>query len=144
MSDIQISFFTEDIQFNLSEKDKITNWIRDVLIQEQKLNAYINYIFCSDRYILDINKEYLDHDYFTDIITFDQSEDEALLESDIYISIERIKENAEEFGQSFSLEFKRVLIHGVLHLLGYGDKTEQDQIAMRKKEDACLSLYENY
>lgn len=101
----------------------------------------LNIIFCSDNYLLKINTEYLNHNTLTDIVTFDQSNSTADgLEGDIYISIERVKENAQMLQQSFDDELCRVMIHGVLHLIGYTDKSARAKIAMRKKEDAYLSL----
>ena len=100
----------------------------------------INYIFCSDDYLLTINQEHLNHDYYTDIITFDLSEKENNIESDIFISIDRVKENAKNNHVKFHIELYRVLIHGVLHLLGFNDKNEEEKLIMREKEDACLSL----
>lgn len=137
----QIHFFSEDVEFKLKHKTILRNWISSIIKSENKSLEEINYIFCSDEYLLDINRQYLDHDYYTDIITFDNREkvEEPIL-SDIFISIDRIKDNAETLGHEFSKELHRVLIHGVLHLLGHGDKTEQQQAEMRKREEASLSL----
>ena len=100
----------------------------------------LTYIFCSDEYLHKLNVEYLDHDTLTDVITFDNADDSDILEGDIFISVERVAENAKELGHSFRDELHRVMIHGVLHLLGYHDKDLLAQTAMRKKEDYCLSL----
>ena len=114
--------------------------LETVLAKEEQHAKTINYIFCSDDYLLKINKEYLNHDTLTDIITFDNSEEEGKIEADIFISIDRIKENALSLKKDFDQELHRVIIHGLLHLLGYNDKTDDDKAEMRKKEDACLSL----
>lgn len=100
----------------------------------------INYIFCTDEYLLKINQDYLSHDYYTDIISFDHSINQTILSGDIYISIDRVKENAAKFKVPFKSELHRVLIHGVLHYLGYKDKTKEEVQIMRSKENYCLSL----
>lgn len=136
----EINFFSEDVDYTLADEEKIINWLLDTIEKEQSDLDTINYIFCSDEYLLDINRTYLDHDYYTDIITFQhQSEDEPIL-SDIYISIDRVKENAKDLNLTFDLEMQRVIIHGLLHLLGYSDKSKTDQALMRAKEDSYLSL----
>lgn len=135
-----VHYFYEDVNFKLS-KSLITNrWIKKVIkIEKGKLDS-LNFIFCSDAYLLEINKEYLNHNTYTDIITFDNSEDEGGLNGDIFISIERVKENAIKLQTPFEEELNRVMIHGVLHLMGYNDKSNQDKKLMRKREDAYLSL----
>lgn len=137
----QVHFFNEDVEFKLKHKPILRNWISSIIKSESQSLDEINYIFCSDDYLLDINRQYLNHDYYTDIITFDNREgaDEPIL-SDIFISVDRIKDNAQNLGIEFSQELYRVLIHGVLHLLGHADKTEQQQADMRKREEASLSL----
>jgi probable rRNA maturation factor len=100
----------------------------------------LNYIFCSDEYLHQMNLTYLNHDTLTDIITFDNSEAEQIIEGDIFISIDRVKENSEEFDVLFETELHRVLVHGLLHLFGYKDKSEREKVLMREKEEACLSL----
>jgi rRNA maturation RNase YbeY len=115
-------------------------WIFETIKAEQKQLGELNYIFCSDEYLLKINKEYLNHDTLTDIITFDNSEEALTIEGDIFISIERVQENAQELKVSFEEELARVMIHGVLHLVGYKDKTLEDSQKMRAKEDHYLSL----
>jgi rRNA maturation RNase YbeY len=137
----QINFFVEDVEFKLNHKIIIIKWIKSIVESHQQSIEEINYIFCSDEYLLNVNREYLDHDYYTDIITFDNREelDEPIL-SDIFISIDRVKENAITEATHFDNELHRVLIHGVLHLLGQADKTEEQQVAMRKSEEASLSL----
>lgn len=137
----QVHFFNEDVEFKLKHKTILRNWISSIIESENQSLDEINYIFCSDDYLLDINRQYLNHDYYTDIITFDnrESAEEPIL-SDIFISVDRIKDNAQNLGIEFSQELYRVLIHGVLHLLGHADKTEQQQADMRKREEASLSL----
>lgn len=136
----EINFFDEDVSFTPSTPDTIKSWIYNVIQERGFLLVNLNYIFCSDDYLLSINIEYLNHDAYTDIITFDHSEQVQELESDIYISIGRVKENASQFNKKFDDELHRVMIHGVLHLMGQGDKTKEEQLEMRKKEEACLSL----
>lgn len=135
-----IQFFAEDVDFNLPNQEIVSNWIAEIIHTQNHTLSEINYIFCSDDYLLEINKEHLDHDYYTDIITFDNSDEEGIIESDIFISIDRVRENATNQNTSFNEELNRVMIHGVLHLLGFGDKTEDEKKVMREKEDACLSL----
>lgn len=136
-----INFFEEDIKFNLPQKVKVKTWIKNVIQKEGVSFNEINFIFCSDPYLKEINQAYLQHDYFTDIVTFDNSEEEGVLEGDIFISIDRIQENSLEFSITFDQELRRVLIHGVLHLIGYGDKSPDEQVHMRQKEDEYVSLY---
>lgn len=135
-----IHFFEEDISFQLEEPNIIINWVQQIINQHQQSLEEINYIFCSDSYLLNINQEYLNHDTFTDIVTFNNSEESNKIESDIFISIDRIRENANSYNKSFEQELYRVMIHGVLHLLGFDDKTEEEKLVMREKEEACLSL----
>ncbi|WP_337040956.1 rRNA maturation RNase YbeY [Emticicia sp. 17c] len=136
-----INFHNEDVAFKLQQKQKIKNWLKQVIEQEGYVLSELNYIFCSDDYLLQVNIEYLDHDYLTDIITFDNSEEDKLIEGDIFISIDRVKDNAKQFEVSTDYELKRVLVHGVLHLCGYLDKTEQEEQLMRSKENFYLQLF---
>jgi probable rRNA maturation factor len=135
-----ISFFSEDIYFNLPDELKTRGWVSDTIIKEGMLPGEINYIFCSDAYLLKMNLEHLNHDSFTDIITFNYCEDNVV-NSDVFISIDRVKENAETFKCSFENELNRVMIHGVLHLVGYDDKSDDDKQIMRAKEDFYLNLH---
>lgn len=138
---MSVHFFSEDIEFNLKHKSSIRKWISNVIEDQNQELEEINYIFCSDEYLLDINRNYLQHDYYTDIITFDnRDETDDPISSDIFISIDRVQDNAQSLNNSFHQELYRVMIHGVLHLLGQGDKTEQQQMEMRKREEASLSL----
>jgi probable rRNA maturation factor len=136
-----ISFFEEDIKFNLKDKLKVKRWVKTVCEAYNKKVGDINYIFCSDEFLLDINKQYLQHDYFTDIITFDQSENETKVDGELYISIDRVRDNANTLAATFEHELLRVIIHGILHLLGHGDKTEADEANMRSLENKYLIQY---
>jgi probable rRNA maturation factor len=136
----QINFFCENISFTLKNKAKIKAWIAKIVLQYEYKLSTINYIFCSDEGLREVNKQYLNHDYYTDIITFDQADDEHTVAGDLYISIDRIVDNAKELGITFEQELHRVLIHGVLHLLGYDDLTDDGEAEMRQKEDEALAL----
>src|ERR1700743_1370134 len=133
-----INFFEEDISFKLKNKTGVKQWVKTTIETEGYKLKELNYIFCSDQYLLLINQQYLDHDTYTDIITFDNSETKGVITGDIFISIERIRENAGKFDQSVIDELHRVIIHGVLHLLGYKDKTPEDNKTMTQKEDQYL------
>ena len=137
----KINFFSEGISFSVPNPRKTKSWLTESIAAEGASALEINYIFCSDQYLLSINKGYLKHNTFTDIITFDNSEKESLLEGDIFISVQRIAENAKKYEVPPEQELRRVMIHGVLHLLGYGDKTPKQNAEMRKKEDHYLSLW---
>jgi len=134
-----ISYFCEDIQFTLKGKTKNNLWLKLVAESEIKRIGNINIIFCSDNYILDVNQKYLQHDYFTDIITFDYCEGDRL-SGDLFISIDSVRENAVEFKTEFEEELNRVMVHGVLHLIGYDDHSDEDIVMMRKKENYYISL----
>lgn len=136
---MSIQYFSEDITFPKLKKRISSNWIKTVIVSEGKIIGDISFIFCSDGYLLNINKKYLDHDYYTDIITFDYVEDQ-IINGDIFISIDRVRENATEFSTPFANELNRILIHGILHLLGYKDKTKKDKKLMTEKEDYYLKV----
>lgn len=136
----KINFFVEDIEFSIPFPRKTANWIRQSIKAEKRELKELNYIFCSDKYLQQINSDYLNHSDYTDIISFNNSENLKIVEGDIFISIERVSENAKKFGTSFHRELCRVIIHGALHLLGYQDKSSPNKKQMRKKEDAYLSL----
>ena len=139
--DLDINFFFEDIKEPVLDYTKIKSWL-SLLIKNHEFELLeLNYILCSDDYLLEINKEHLDHDYYTDIITFDNSDADNTIESDIFVSIERIEDNANELNQNIEKETLRVLSHGVLHLLGFKDKSEEDAQEMRKQEDLAIELY---
>lgn len=136
-----LRFFSEGVHFQLPHPRKTSTWIKQSVTKEKSSIGDINYIFCNDQYLLGINREYLHHDDFTDIITFDLSLPRSReISGDIYISLERVKENANSLKVDFDAELHRVMIHGVLHLLGYKDKKSPDKALMRKKEEAYLSL----
>lgn len=135
-----INYFSEDVDFEISESEIKSSWLTKVIENEGYNLSELNYIFCSDEYLHKINLEYLEHDTYTDIITFDNSEEEGLIEGDIFISVERVKENAIAFNTSFENELKRVLVHGVLHLCGYLDKSDKDELLMRSLENKYISI----
>ena len=132
-----INYISEKIKFDLKNKTGITRWINLVAKLEKKKVGAICYVFCSDKYLLNINKQYLQHDTYTDIITFDYSYND-IISGDIFISINRVKDNAKQLGIKFEIELQRVMIHGILHLLGHNDKTAKQQKAMRYAEDLYL------
>jgi len=126
--------------FILEDSEKIRIWIEDVIKKEKKIVGDITYIFCDDDYLLERNKEFLNHSTLTDIITFNYCIDNNI-SSDIMISIDRVKENSTIFENSFNEELKRVMIHGILHLIGYNDKSEEEEELMRKKENFYLNMF---
>ena len=135
-----IHFCTEDITFSLKEKLKHKAWLNEVAKQEGKRILELTYVFCSDDYLLQINQEYLNHDTLTDIVTFDNSEDPNKIEGDLFISIDRVKENGDALGTK-ETELGRVMVHGLLHLLGYKDKKKEDKALMTEKEDFYIKQY---
>jgi rRNA maturation RNase YbeY len=134
-----INFHSENIDFELTDKRASLEWIKKVVQQQDYTVGTINYIFCSDEYLLDLNKRFLDHDTYTDVITFDYKKGKVI-SGDIFISIDRIRENAGLFGKTFDDELNRVMVHGILHLCGYKDKTDNEASEMRKMEDHYLSI----
>jgi len=138
-----ISFSTVEIEYNLKNKLKVKTWVKTILETEGKVAGEITYVFCNDEYLGSMNEKYLKHNTLTDIITFDYSE-KGKYSGDIFISLERIKENAGSFNTTFDAELGRVMAHGVLHLSGYKDKTPEDKKVMRSKEDFYLSSYPNF
>lgn len=140
MKEESIKFFTEDTSYQLRQRSEIRTWLKSIAKKEKYSILELNYIFCSDEYLLQMNRDFLDHDYYTDIITFDNSEVSGKIEGDIFISIDRVKDNAQQQKTSLKDELHRVLVHGLLHLTGYKDKTSKEQEIMRKKEDSSLSL----
>jgi probable rRNA maturation factor len=135
----KIHFFQEETSYVVKHKTRIKDWVITCVINERKTLGDLNYIICSDPYLRALNKEHLDHDYETDIVTFDYCSDH-LLSGDLFISIDRIRANAADLKVSVQDELHRVLIHGVLHLAGYQDKLPEEQVIMRSKEDYCLTL----
>lgn len=137
-----IHYFNEDVDLPKLNKRKSTNWIKETILCEEKRVGDISFIFCSDNYLLEVNKTYLDHDYFTDIITFDYVEGNVI-NGDIFISVDRVLDNSVEFKTTFENELNRILIHGILHLLGYKDKNKKDKLLMTEKEDYYIKLLNN-
>lgn len=137
--EVSFSFFYEEVDFKLNNEQKTQSWVEQTVINENKTLGEINYIFCSDPYLLEINKEHLNHDTFTDIVTFNYCEGN-IISTDIFISVDRVKENALTFNTLFDNELHRVIIHGILHLVGYDDKSDSEKKIMRAKEDFYLTL----
>lgn len=137
----KIRFHFLNNQFHFPQRTELKSFLLKQLYKEGKQVEAINYIFCDDNYLLEVNKQYLNHDTFTDIITFELSPKSGPLLSDIYISWERVRENAKEFKSTFRRELHRVIFHGALHLAGYKDKTARDEALMRAKEEEYLSSY---
>jgi len=138
-----IHFFEEGIQSKITQKRKIKLWITEIAKEKKFQIQTLNYVFCTDDYLLEINKNYLNHDTYTDIITFDQSEFEGEIEGDIYISIDRVKENSKILVTKYEEELLRVLIHGLLHLCGYKDKNQREKETMRREEEKAMNLFQN-
>ena len=134
-----IRYFQEDIRFDLKQKMQNNRWLKMVAGSEMRRIGAVNIIFCSDNYILDVNMRYLQHDYFTDIITFDYCEKD-ILSGDLFISIDSVRENALFYGVPFADELDRVMVHGLLHLIGYDDHTDEQIREMRAKEDYYLQV----
>ncbi|NHA06107.1 rRNA maturation RNase YbeY [Mucilaginibacter sp. HC2] len=134
-----IQFFEEDISYKLKNKTLVRQWIKDTIAAEGFKLKELTYVFCSDAYLLPMNQQYLDHDTYTDIITFDNSEVEGDIVGDIFISVERVRENAAKFNITETDELHRVIIHGALHLLGYTDKSVVTKKKMTQKEDEYLA-----
>lgn len=136
----KIQFYAEDTPFKLAKPRKTATWITEVCSEHGKTIKSLSFIFCSDQHLHKINLEYLNHDTLTDIVTFDSSEGDDSIEGDIFISIERVRENAPKYKNPFMQELHRVIIHGVLHLIGFKDKSKKDKLEMRAEEERCLSL----
>lgn len=137
--DHSILFYSEDIDFTIQSEEKIKLWLQSIVKQEEKELDYVNYIFLSDEALLIKNKEFLNHDYYTDIISFQM--EQHPIAGDIFISIDRVRENAKSYGIEFETELLRVISHGMLHFIGYGDKTEDQIKTMRAKENYYLQHY---
>jgi len=141
------SFFNQDIIFKLNRKRHYRLWIKELFLKHQKLQGTINVIFCSNSYILELNRYFLRHDYCTDVITFDYSHtfSKNRVTGDIFISVDTVRSNFIEYGaESFEEELQRVIAHGVLHLLGYNDVTFEEKSIMRDLEDAAIKLYKGF
>lgn len=134
-----IRYYREDTKFDLKGKLQNNRWLKEVAEKEGRKIGDINIIFCSDPYLLVVNKKYLGHDYYTDIITFDYCE-KNILSGDLFISVDCVRDNASFYGTEFSNELNRVMVHGVLHLIGYDDHTEEDIAVMRSKENTYLEI----
>ncbi|GAP69747.1 probable rRNA maturation factor YbeY [Bacteroidales bacterium 6E] len=138
MRGIHISF--EDIEAFAIKRNLVKSYIRDIIVGEGYKQGEISLIFCSDHYLLEVNRNYLKHDFYTDIITFNYSS-LPVISGDLFISIDRVKDNAEQFAVSFLHELMRVIFHGILHMVGYDDKSDMDQESMRKKENEYLEKF---
>lgn len=136
-----IQFFFENID-EIPISAATISWLEDVIKTENKKLGEINYILCDDEYLLKVNQDFLDHDYYTDIITFDYVKGKTI-SGDIFVSLPRISDNAKTLVKDFNSEFHRVLAHGILHLMGYKDKTEEEITVMRQKEDFYLNVFSN-
>ena len=132
--------FNYETEFTLENETLFSDWISRVILSENKKEGDINYVFCDDEYILEINKQYLDHDYYTDIISFDYSVGNEL-HGDVFVSIDRVKENANDFDVTFVEELKRVIIHGILHYIGFKDKSKEEELLMRQKENEKIAMF---
>ena len=132
--------FNYEVDFILDNEEQFSSWLSDVIISENKHEGEINYIFCDDDYLLEINQQYLNHDTLTDIISFDYSIGNDL-HGDIFISIDRVRENAQDYDVAFQDELKRVMVHGVLHYCGYKDKSDDDEKLMRQKEEEKMLMF---
>ena len=132
-----IHFHEKEVSVGIKNKNLLKKWLKDLIVQEHAIPGQINIVFTSDSNVLELNRNYLSRNYLTDIITFDCSDNQAIA-GDLFISITRVKENSESFDVTFNKELKRVIVHGILHLLGYGDRTEIEKSLMRQMEDRYL------
>ena len=132
--------FSSATSFNLTSQERVSLWLLDVINKEEKAIKEVSFSFCNDKELLKVNQEFLSHDNLTDIITFDYSDSSGII-GEILISTERVKDNALDFDQPFDVELRRVMVHGILHLCGYKDKSDDEKILMTKKEDFYLSRY---
>ena len=139
MKETEIAFFTQEIDLEIKNKDALSAWVIRTIRKEAKIPGEINFIFCNDNFLIDINRKYLNHDYYTDIITFDNSDFENEISGDIFISYERVIENAKKLSVYIDKEMSRVVIHGVLHLIGYNDNKIEEIAEMREKEDYYIA-----
>ena len=140
VSKSKVYFFFQGVRLTLKNRTALKGIIGKIFRKEKRTLESINYVFCSDKSLLEINRKYLKHDFYTDIITFDLSEKEKII-ADVYISVDRVKDNASSLDVSFRSELHRVIFHGALHLCGYGDKTESQKLKMRDREDYYINLY---
>jgi len=138
---MDIQFFFTDQKITLTDRTNLKSFIQSIFKKEKTSAASLTYVFCSDPYLLEINKQFLQHDYYTDIITFDLSSTKDIVEGEVYISIDRVRDNANQLGHSIKNELHRVIFHGALHLCGYKDKKPADKKDMRLAEEKYLKLY---
>lgn len=136
-----VHFSAHEVKVGLKHRTRLKQFIRELFEREEQGLSNLQYVFCTDEYLLQINEEFLKHDTYTDIVTFELSDDADVTEGEIYISIDRVKENAEKFEVTENYELHRVIFHGALHLCGYKDKSKKDEALMRQKEDEYLQLY---
>ena len=137
----KVQFYSLDRNPTLKERSRLKLFIENLFTAEKKKLGNLSYIFCSDEYLLTINNDFLKHDFYTDVITFDLSTSKNEIEGEVYLSVDRIKDNAKQLGVSFKEELHRVVFHGCLHLCGYKDKSKKDIFLMREKEDSYLKIY---
>ncbi len=137
----KVQFYSLDRTPALNERTRLKLFIEKLFITENKILVNLSYIFCSDEHLLNINKDFLKHDYYTDVITFDLSSSRNEIEGEVYLSVDRIKDNAKQLGVSFKEELHRVVFHGALHLCGYKDKKKEDALVMRSRENKYLKRY---
>jgi probable rRNA maturation factor len=135
-----IRFFFQAVKPSLQHRRELKKYLKSIFTKEGKVVKSINYVFCSDKALLEINRQFLSHDFYTDIITFDLSESKAV-QAEIYISIDRVRDNGAQLGISFKVELHRVIFHGALHLCGYNDRSKTEKVKMRSLEDAHLNKY---
>ena len=143
---MEIEYYLQDCDLKLKNKELLSKWIEETIENENREGGIISVIFCSDDYLLEVNKKYLNHDYYTDIITFDYADSELIgapVSGDLFISIDTVARNAFEYKVQFKTELHRVIIHGILHLLEYKDKTADESLMMRSKEDFYLERLES-
>jgi rRNA maturation RNase YbeY len=139
-----VRFFYNGVKLSLTDRSRLKAFIPVIFKKNSKKLGSLNYIFCSDKFLLDMNRQFLTHDYYTDIITFDTSEDKTLVSGEIYISVDRVRDNAGQIGASFKEELHRVIFHGALHLCGYRDKSPAEKKQMRKQEELYINTYFKY
>ena len=137
----KVRFFSNDVQTSLRNRSTLKEFIKSIFKKENKRLDFINYIFCSDKNLLTINKKFLNHDFYTDVITFNLSENNQHISAEVYVSLDRVRDNAKKIGTSINSELHRVLFHAALHLCGYNDKKKIEMERMRRKEDELLAKY---
>lgn len=137
---MSVAFFSDGVSYKLQNPESTSRWLENIVRSEGKRMGSVNVIFCTDPNLRRLNKKYLDHNFFTDILTFDGSEKPALVEGEVFISVRRVRENSRKYKTPFEQEIHRVIAHGILHLVGYNDKSDTEKALMREKEDAYLSL----